>query len=246
MARKKKEEHWAFAALRKRLTEETQTIRSSTNAYPDGKLREQTTIIIPDWQLGTIFLFDPELKREINGFFYETLYPQILAVFEKEPFAIPPIDKIELRENCGGEASCNALFIITDPKRPIHLEERPWWYIRFNLDVKAGYGYFLQTELILSIPFWLESDWMLDFVIGARHWGIPPTLGTDHDELTLKFSWGRGRYYAFSDEENAHFVEPFKKHLQIAKTVDRFSENPENRFLKSYMLQIITEFYGSH
>lgn len=245
MVRRKKEEHWAFAALRERLSEKKQIITSSTDAYPDGKRREYRTIITPDWELGTIFLFDPEVKREINEFFYETLYPQILDVFEKEAFEIPPIDKIELSENRSKEASCNALFIITDPMRPIGSPERPWWYVRFNLKV-TSFSYFLNADLVLSLPYWLESEWALDFMIDGRNWGIPPTLSVGHDDLNLNLSWGHGRNYIHSVEEKTqHFIEPFKKHLQIIKTIDRFSENPHNRFLKSHMLQVIKQMYKS-
>lgn len=245
--RKSKEEHWAFVALRKRLSEKAQTVIPSADKHTKGEPKILRIITIPDWENGTIFLFDPELKREIDKFFYDTLYPQILAVFENEPFEIPPIDKINLRDNRESsiEASRQAIFIINDPKRPVHSEERPWWYIRFKLDIKPSGGYRLSTELILSIPFWLESDWTLDFIIDARNWANTPTLGTDCDELTLKFSWGYGTYYSFTNEEDTEFISPFRKHLQIAKSIDRFSESPENRFLKSYMLQSIKEMYGT-
>lgn len=247
MVRKKKEEHWAFAALRERLSEKTQTIIPSPNEYTEGEPKVLRITKTPDWESGMIFLFDPELKREIDDFFYGTLYPQILAVFENEPFEIPPIDKIELSDNrySGLEAKRHALFIITDPKRPVFSAESPWWYIRFNLDA-SSYRCLLHTELLLSLPFWLDSEWALDFIIEARNWAIPPKLSTDQDELVLNFSWGQGRYYSFSEEENTHFIDLFKKHLQIAKAVDRFSENPDNRFLKSYMLQSIKEMYESY
>ena len=243
MTRKKKEEHWAFAVLREKLSEEIQVVITNSDAYPDGKSRIIKRTKTPDWELETIFLFEPELKREISNFFYETLYPQILTVFENELFQIPAIDKIELSEIRDPMASCNALFIITDSKRPISSDESPWWYIRFNLRV-TSHSYFLNTELMLLLPFWLESDWALDFMVDARNWAIPPTLSTDRNELILNFSWGHGRNYIHSEEERTqHFVEPFKKHLLIAKAIDRFSENPANRFLKSHMLQVIREMY---
>jgi hypothetical protein len=247
MIRKKKEEHWSFAELRKRLSQETEVIIPSQDEYADGEPRTLRITKTPDWQMGTVFLFEPKLKLELNEFFYEDLYPQVLSVFDDQPFQIPPIDKIDFTECYGKGASCKALFIITDPNRPMVSQEKPWWYIRFNLTVSTGYEYHLEMELILSLPFWVESDWALDFMIDSRGWGIPPTLGTDKDKLLLMFSSGQYGCYSFSDEsESNRFTEPFKKHLEIAKAIDRFSESPDNRFLKSYMLQVIKEFYGRY
>jgi hypothetical protein len=245
MIRKKKEEHWSFAELRKRLSQETEVIIPSQDEYADGEPRTLRITKTPDWQMGTVFLFEPKLKLELNEFFYEELYPQVLVVFDDQPFQIPPIDKIDFTECYFKLASCNALFIITDPNRPVFSQEKPWWNIRFDLTVRAGYECRLDTELTLSLPFWVESDWALDFMIDAKDWGVPPTLTVDQDELLLKCSGGQYGYYSFSDESDINrFTEPFKKHLEIAKAIDRFSENPDNRFLKSYMLQVIKEFYS--
>lgn len=246
MSKEKHQEHWAYSALRKRLAEKTQTIIPNPGDYAEGEPKVLRIVKTPDWQSGTIFLFDPLLKSEISDFFYKSLYPQILNVFEDEPFEIPPADKIELRESPIKGASCNAIFIVTDQKRPITSTERPWWYIRFSLDVETGRHYFLQTELFLSIPFNFESDWMLDFMIAARHWAIPPTLRTGSDRMTLEFASGKDGFYPSSDDGNCELTARFRKHLQLVKAIDLFSENPKNRFLKSHMLQTISEFYGKY
>jgi hypothetical protein len=71
MRRKKKDEHWAFDELRKRLNEKPQTIIHSHDDISDGKPRVLATHSTPDWLNGTIFMFDPELEQEITSSFYE-------------------------------------------------------------------------------------------------------------------------------------------------------------------------------
>lgn len=239
-----KEEHWAYQVLRNRLAEKTHTITYTDRPRKNGEPRIIRKTTRPDWELGNIFLFDPDAKRDIERTFL-LLYAEILSVFENERFLIPPIAEIELTENRVPEASCSAFFIVCDPKRPTLGKGRPWWYIRFTLDLREGGGYSLLTELHLSLPFWLESDWALDLLIDSRDWQNPPTLTVDHDEFSLRFERSNRGWLSFADgsAEVENFLSAFRSHIQIAKAIDRFSEATNNRFLKSNMLQTITEFY---
>jgi hypothetical protein len=202
----------------------------------------------PDWELGTVFLFDPEAGREINSTF-DLLYPRILAVFENEPFTIPPRDDVLLQENRSyAEPRSEVCLPLADPLRPTGSNDRPWWNIRFNLGIRAGDGYVLDTELSISIPYWLDSDWLLDFMIGARTWNNQPSLVADTHRLLLHFSRCRSHWLSFAEgsRDIDEFLVPFTQHLQIAKSVDRFSANPQNRFSKSNMLQAITAAYAEN
>jgi hypothetical protein len=105
----------------------------------------------------------------------------------------------------------------------------------------------LRTELQLSLPFAIEPDWTLDFLVDSRSWNMPVSLTVDQDELVLNCTWAEGHPYEFSSEEWANsFAEPFRKHIAIAKSVDRFSKQPGNRLLKSEMLRVITEMYKGY
>jgi hypothetical protein len=171
------------------------------------------------------------------------LYPLILAVFEKELFEVPSIDKIELSEIRDSSASCNSRFFLADPKRPIGSPESPSWNIRFNLRVTSE-NYLLNSDLSLSLPYWLDFDWVLDFMIDAREWASQPTLTTNSKGIILSLESGNLRdFYPYDESAIDKFTETFRKHLLIAKAVDRFSNNPTNRFLKSNVLQVIREMY---
>jgi hypothetical protein len=62
--------------------------------------------------------------------------------------------------------------------------------------------------------------------------------------MNLHFADGARKYSWFGDDnELEQILESFSKHLSIAKSIDRFSANPTNRFVKSYMLQVIKEMY---
>lgn len=240
-----KEEHWAYKALRKRLAEKTETITYPDHPRVEGEPRILSKITTPDWELGNIFLFDPDAKRDIEKNF-QLVYADILAVFENERFVIPSSFEINLREKCDQEASCSTVFIVRDSKRPALGEGSPWWFIRFSLDLREGAGYSLLSELHLSLPFWLESDWALDFMVGARKWPDPPTLTVDHNEFSLRFERCNRGWLSFGDasSEMEKFLSPFRVHSEIAKAVDLFSKNPGNRFIKCYMLEAIKDFYG--
>lgn len=243
---KAKQEHWAYAALCKRLKEDVEVVGQSVEAPSDREPRIRRITATPDWQLGTVFLFDPALKHDIHTTF-DVLYPRIAELFDSEPFGVPSREEIELEETRGSKgACCSTLFILRDPTRPPLGGDNPWWYVRFRLEVSAGAGYFLNIDLHLSLPFWLESDWATDFMINARHWAVPPTLSVDHNEFSLQFSWGKGGWLSFADDSaNINdFLLPIRTHLSIAKAIDRFSVNPANRFRRVNMLEQITTFYG--
>lgn len=193
------------------------------------------------------FLFDPNLRNELDEIFIHDLYPPILAQFEDQPFSIPGLEEIGLTDTRSGiEAARNALFLMTDPHRPIGTPRRPCWYIRFNLESRI-IGYMLHTELLLSLPFSIEPDWVLDLLVNARSWNTSPSLSTDSDEFLLSFSSGVGQNYLLQGEELIYqLTEPFRKHIKIAKAVDRFSKQPRNRLLKSNMLQCIAEMYRGY
>jgi len=245
---KAKQEHWSYTALRKRLAENVEIFGPSAEDSTDGEPSTRRITRTPDWQLGTIFLFDPELKHDIQATF-DLLYPKITEVFDGEPFAVPSRDEIKLEEGRGSKgACCSALFILRDPTRPPLGADSPWLYVRFNLEVRVGGGYFLNTDLHLSLPFWLETEWSIDFMVGARDWGMPPTLSVSHNEFSLQFSHGAGDWLSFAEDEGDGMVKllrPFRTHLSIAKAIDRFSSHSNNRFLRVNMLEQITTFYGA-
>lgn len=242
---KTKAEHWAFSALKKRLSEKSQVIESPSVAGESKEPRILRTFIPTDWEYGTVFLFDPELKIVIEDFFKEYLYPAISAVFESEIFEIPALEQIKLKETRKLEASLNALFLMTDPQRPVGTPQRPPWYVRYNLEVKDG-RYFLNTELLLSLQFSAASDWILEFLAETGSgWAIPPSLSCDRDEFLLSFEWGQGRGILLANDEwKTHLTTPFIKHIKIAHAIDRFSRQSENYLLRNRMLQIIMDMYG--
>ncbi len=240
----KAEEHWSFAALRQRLSEQTQIIESPQTPNSDNEPRILRTIIPTDWEYGTVFLFDPELKETIESYFCCSLYPPIAKIFDQADFVIPQIDKIKLTELGKTEARLNALFLMTDPQRPVLSPERPWWYVRFNLEVSDG-GYFLHTELQLSLPFSIHTDWILEFLAEAADWNESPSVTTDRNEFVLGFSWGQGRSFpTLGDDWENHLTEPFIKHIKIAQIIDRFSRQPEKHILRNKMLELIKTMYG--
>lgn len=153
---KRNEEHWSFAALRKRLSEKTQIIIPPPEDYKEGEPNVLRTTITPDWEGGTVFLFDPALERQLDADFYRVLYPVVSEVFENEPFQIPAIDEIKLTGNRSfGEAARSAMFSTQDPTRRPGTEERPWWSVVFNLDVREP-GYHIGTSLSVFLPYYVE------------------------------------------------------------------------------------------
>ncbi|HLM62067.1 MAG TPA: hypothetical protein VK308_14770 [Pyrinomonadaceae bacterium] len=245
MKTKPEKEHWAFQALRKRLSERTQIVESPRKSSDQNEPAVLRTIIPADWEFGTVFLFDPELKERLESFFHSSLYPPIAKIFESCDFVIPAADQIKLTEHAEPNAALNAAFLMTDPKRRVLTPESPWWYISYNLDVSDG-GYFLRTELQLSLPFSVNSDWILEFLAAtANDWSIPPSLSTDIDEFVLSFSRGQGRSFITSaDDSITHLTEPFVKHIKIAKAIDRFSRQPEKHILRNKMLDLVKKIYG--
>jgi hypothetical protein len=221
MSRKKKAEHWAFDELRKRLLE--------------GKEGD------------TILLFEPSLKARIYDNFYNYLYPKIVGAFENSQLQINKIDEIKLIEHTTFEPSCVAYLSINDPKRLFGISEEKWWHIGFELKITEE-KYLLDPRLSIRFPYWMESDWILDFIIDSRKWNTKPHISADHEWLNLSFEDGTRKYsyfrYNFDDDDELKVtLETFNRSLSIAKAIDLFAENPTNRFLKSHMLQVIREMY---
>lgn len=245
MVKKKEDEHWAFQVLRKRLAEKTETFVPPPEQKDDSDPQVLRITRHVDHEGGTVFLFDPDLREELDDNFFNELYPLILNEFENQPFTVPPRDEIRLTdERPPIEGARNALFIMQDPARPVLSKNRPWWYIRFNLEVRV-IRYMLKTELHLSLPFDTQLDWVLDLLVDFKDSNFPPCLTADEDQWILQFSWARGQSYLFAQEEWGKILtEPFRKHIGIAKAVDLFSRRPNNRLLKSNMRHLISEMYG--
>jgi len=243
---KRKQEHWSFAALRQRLSEKTEVVETSETSVDSEEARVQRTYYPVDWEYGTVFLFDPQLRERFDNFFFNFLYPCALEVFENAPFQIPDLEEIKLTDKRDDfEATRHVVFLMTDPKRPTGNAESPWWLIRYNVEVRH-FIYYVNVELSLSLPYSIEPDWALNYLIDAGHQGVSPSLSVDYDEFVLRFSRGHSESISVANTEWKHnFTSFFNGNLQVAKMIDRFSENPSNQFLRSRMLQTITEFYKS-
>jgi hypothetical protein len=152
MNKRKKEEHWAFDELRKKLSEKEEIIIPDSDEHSDCEPKTLRITKPAVYESEAILLFKPSLKVRIHNNFYNFLYPKILEVIENSPLKINKIDEIKLIENTTFEASCLAYFSLNDPKRPFGISEEKWWNIGFELKI-SDEKYLLDPRLSIAIPY---------------------------------------------------------------------------------------------
>jgi hypothetical protein len=112
---KRKKEHWAYAELRERLEEKTESWVPHLQDASESQIRRVTRI--PDHERGTIFLMDPQARVEMDEVLLEQIYPHILETMEGKALVVPSIEKIQqtIEDGREWEASRVVSFLMEDP-----------------------------------------------------------------------------------------------------------------------------------
>lgn len=238
---KRKKEHWAYEELRKRLEEKTESWVPHLQDTSEPQIRR--VVRIPDHEVGTIFLMDPQARVEMDAILLQTIYPHILETMEGQAFIVPSIEKIQrtIREGREFEASRVVSFLMTDPARPVLRNDRPLWYFRFTLSMRI-LTYILSCDCSISIPYAAAGSWLLDVLADACIQEAAPRLSIDGDEFVLNVSSGAGQTFLGEDWKNP-IAAKLTGHLRIAESVDRFEREPHNDILRSEMLEAIVSTY---
>jgi hypothetical protein len=238
---KRKQEHWAYEALRKRLEEKTESWVPHLQDASEPQIRRVTRI--PDHERGIIFLMDPHARVEMDEALLERIYPHILDTMEGQALVVPSIEKIQqtIQDGREWEASRVVTFLMEDPSRPVLTSDRPLWYFRFTLSVRL-LTYMLSCDCLISIPFEAAGWWLLDVIADSRIQEAAPRLSTDQDEFVLSVSSGAGQSFLGKDWKDP-IAARFKGHLGIAASVDRFEHEQYNYILRSQMVEAIVSTY---
>lgn len=238
---KRKEEHWAYAELRKRLQEKTETGVPHLQDGSEPRIRRITRT--PNHELGTIFLMDPQAREELDQVLLERIYPHILETMNGQALVVPAFDEIKrsIQDGREREASRVATFLMTHPERPVLTEERPLWYFRFTLSVRL-LSYMLTSDCMISIPFAAAGAWLLDVLADSRIQEASPELRTDSDEFVLRISMGAGQTFLGEDWKDPVSAR-FQAHVGIAESVDQFERQPFNYIVRSKMVEGVVGNY---
>jgi hypothetical protein len=240
---KSKREHWAYEELRKHLEEKTESWVPHLQDASDPEIRRVTRI--PAHERGWIFLMNPALRQELDLDLFDRIYPHILEVMEGHSWVVPTMEEIQRTTQDGHEwvASRVVVFLMTDPARPVLSNNRPLWYFRFTLSVRP-LSYMLTSECLISVPFAAAGSWLLDVLTDSRLQEAAPRVSVDQDEYVLSLSSGAGQSYK-DDEWKDPVSTLFLAHVEIAKYVDQFEQQSNNRILRSRMIETITAVYGT-
>ncbi|MCI0392932.1 MAG: hypothetical protein MOB07_29725 [Acidobacteria bacterium] len=225
---------WAFPELTKRLKEQSASIHFQTRgAYKT-----------PEW--GTVFLFDPEAREDLDGRIRTWYFPAVIEglrgssvrVHDEEGAFSCITDKRAL------VATREMIFLLEEPPRPLAGPDAPPWYVRGSIDCSLD-GCMLGFDLILGLPLSVNLDSILELMKDDRMGGIPPTLSFERrisgaQEYSLSFSWGRGVPF----EMERLITESVKKHVQIIEAVKQLERQWASRELFSYLSAKIIAMYG--
>jgi hypothetical protein len=193
---------------------------------------------------------DPQAREELDQVLLERIYPHILETVEGESLIVPTIEEIQetIEDGREWEASRVVTFLMIDPARPILTDDRPLWYFRFTLKVRL-LSYMLSSDCLISIPFAAAGPWLLDLLANSRFQEAAPELSADRDEFVLNVSSGAGQTFV-GDDWKEPVSARFRRHLEIAESVDRFERQPHNYIVRSEMIDTIAgtyeELLGTH
>src|SRR5215211_521485 len=133
-----KKDHWAYPELEKKLA-------AQNRPRPPRKRGEP----VPLEEVGTIFLFDPQARAEIDATIRERLWPAVLEGTRGSHIGIYQERSVlrSVYDKHYPQATRVLIFLLEDEERPVSGSERPLWYVRGTLSCGLM-DYMLSFDLI--------------------------------------------------------------------------------------------------
>lgn len=124
MRREEVESHWAYRELVRKLEEQGGPRPPRERGKPH-----------PVEEQGTLFLFDPAVRAELDETITEILWPQVLKGLEGSSIRIHEEKTVlaNIRDKCWPEATRELTFLLEDPARPTTDGQNNIWYVRGNM-----------------------------------------------------------------------------------------------------------------
>ena len=228
---KKDPSHWAYRELEKRLA----------RAEGAGSINNSL-----EPEIGTMFLADPEMSGSTDEIIVGHLWPAVAKGLQGS--AIQIHDREDVLSRIGTKRSPvltrELIFLLEMPNRPVALDQRPLWYVRFTIEASV-FRYMLKSDLILELPKGFELLRLLVLMEHPRLSGFPPSLSIDGESYVVTFSWGRGGSY--QDEEfvaDRFITRKIREHLRIIEATDQLERDIENDDVFQVLGNRILDSYG--
>lgn len=232
--------HWAYRELEERLA---------------GRAFDQPTKTIRKLpEVGTVFLEDRGMRKELDRLIIEELWPAVLEGVKASEIQIYQQANVlkTISTTRSPELTRELIFLLEDPGRPIGSSNRPPWYVRGTLEARS-FIYVLTYDLILEFPVTVSLTALTRLMARPELGGLPPTLSIErghHDgqqsSYCMELSWGRGG----SKEDPIYAPESFitpsiRQHLRIIEAMKQLEEDSyETEGFASLFYEILA-FYGN-
>jgi hypothetical protein len=230
------EKHWAYAELKKRLSEQR---AQEVERFRDGEIRVTQ-------EYGTAFLFDPAARAKLDEEIRRRYFPAVLRGLQRSQICVHDEENVLSRivDERNPVATRELVFLLADPLLPPAGPDSPAWFIRGTIECSLEFC-MLRFELILGLPLSFPLEPIIELMADRRMEGMPPSLSIElrtsgKREYTLSFSWGRGSAVGMEQV----ITESVKKHLAIIQAVDRLELQWGNLELFSALSARIIAMYG--
>jgi hypothetical protein len=227
--------HWAYRELVRKFEDQGKPHLPRKRGEP-----------IPIEEQGTLFLFDPAVRAELDETITELMWPQVLRGLEDTYIRIYGEDAIlaAIKDKCWPEATRQLTFLLEDPARPIVAGQKTIWYVRGNIRCSL-LSYMISFDLILYLPMEVNLGRII-LLMSDEHLVIPPTLSIDGDSYSLTFSWGKGGGHWNKDVAPERLItDSIRKHLKIIEIADQLESSPADPRLFDNLTTTILAMYGA-
>jgi hypothetical protein len=235
MKRAEIQAHWAYKELLRKLEEQDKPQR------PPGQLGGP----FPIPEEGTLFLFDPEVRLELDETITEKLWPQVLRGLEGARIQIYQEDAIlaDIKDKRWPEATRQLTFLLEDPAKPVSAGRQTIWYVRGMIESRL-LSYMLSFDLMLFLPMEVNLG-RISLLLSDERLISPPTLSVDGNTYSLNFSWGRGGgYWNEKIAPEKLIADSILKHLQIIEAAEQLEYDPADLELFDKLTTAVINMYG--
>lgn len=228
--------HWAYAELKKRLAEQK---AQKADRSRSGEIRITQ-------EYGTIFLFDPAAREQLDEEISSRYFPAVLKGLQGSQICVHDEENVlsSIADKRNPVATRELVFLLEEPPLPPAGPDSPPWYVRGTIECSLEFCMVL-FDLILSLPLSFSLEPLLELMGDRRMQGNPPRLSIEFGlsgrrEYVLSFSWGRGAAVGMERV----IAESIRKHLAIIQAVNRLELQWGSLELFSALGARIVAMYG--
>ncbi len=198
---------------------------------------------------GTVFLFDPEARTNLDMTINVLHLSAIFRGLQGSRIRLDDGTKLhkKVTDKYDRVATRTLTFLLVEPPHPPVGPNAPPWYVRGTVDCSLEFSR-VNFDLILELPLSIKISLIFKLMLDDRIDEPLPTLSFVHKtsgvEYSLSFSWG-------SDEGDSSEIadllkQSVRKHVQIIKAVKRLEKRWGSAELFSDLGEKIIAMYGDN